>query len=194
MEIKIGIIKESELDIVYTSYYKFFEQLYGKNVWSKLTTKLIALGEGVPYIIELVDSNWERTINAVKSAYSELGCTMIGAYDSYNRLLALGRVKVGVPGNTKNAIVGEMIIVNEYLSAEKRTDLYGAMVQKVEELYTTSLEGVDMLTFEVPENDMPYATAVAEQGYEVMTEKGEGQVTDLYDKDLRQNKRRLKDH
>lgn len=186
MDIYIKFVQQYELDSIYLAYYNFFEKMYGKTLVGKLTKKNMQSGEEVSPLVAAVDSNYQRAISAVESVYGEVNYVMIGAYNFENQLLAVGRVKFGVPGNVCNAVMGEIIILDEQLPLSQRFDLYSVFIKNVEEMLSDPLSSIDVLTFEVPYGDYAYETAVMENGYNLSDDGTSKYMTSLYDKNLKE--------
>ncbi|MBE6155333.1 MAG: hypothetical protein E7164_01085 [Firmicutes bacterium] len=182
MEIYLKILQQEELEPVYLSYYKFFEKLFGKTNFSASTKKMLKAGGNPTPLTLIIDSNYNRTVNAIAMAYNELKCIMLGAYDMNSNLLAVGRVKLGVPNNENNALMGEIVLIEDNMANKQKEELYTSFIAEVENAIK-ELQNIEMLTFEVPKTNAEYMTAVGKMGYILEPVNG-GQITCLFDKHI----------
>lgn len=186
VDIYIKFVQPYELKSVYLAYYNFFEKMYGKSFIGMLTKNAMQSGEEVSPLLTKIDSNYQRTVSAVNSAYEKVNYVMLGAYNFEDQLLAVGRIKFGVPGNECNAIMGEIVILDEQMPLSQRVELYNAFIKNVETTLDAALSNVKILTFEVPYGDYAYETAVVESGYSLSDDGSSKYMTSLYDKNLKE--------
>jgi len=185
METELRIVQYAELGTLYLPYYRFFQKMYGKTVFARYIETLLEKGEKVPVIIGKLDDCYDKAVNAVNSVHHSFDNVMLGIYDLEGHLLAVGRIKLGLPSNKSNAIVGETIIIDENMTDAQKTELYASFIKGVEEA-VSGLKDIELLTFEVPKYDDAFETSVKELGYDLDEEDTRWQVTSLYDKNLRE--------
>ena len=186
MEIILNFVPHSEKEKLYLPYYRFFEKFYGKSIFSRYTKIALENGDVVSPFMRVIDSNFNYAVTAVDGAFNDLKSVMLGAYSPEEELLAIGRIIFGVPGNEANALVGEVILINDELTEAQRTDLYGAFISVVEKTVTEALKQIDLLTFEVPNYDAAFLTSIEELGYDIDEADSKKYLTCLFDKRIRE--------
>ena len=188
MNIQMLIIQKSDSIKLLVPYYNFFEKMYGKNFLAPFSKKTLSEGNTNSARLKLLDSNYVRAVRAVNSAYdstNEKSPIMLGAQAENGNILAVCRVFVGIPQNELNAVISDVILLDESLTQEERIDLYGAIIGKVETLVKDAFEKIEIVSFEVPLVDSEYFVAAEEMGYILDDHEASGYFTCLFDKKIR---------
>ena len=194
MELYLNFVPQSEGKLTYWSYYNFFENIHGANIFSYFSKRALMNGNKPSQFIQSFDTNYQYADEAINNAYNKDHWALMGLYTPNQELVAIGRVRFNVPANPDNALVGEVIIVNEMLPDNIKTEIYKEFVTQLEKSIGAALKSVSLLTFEVPAMDEAFMTSVEELGYDLAEEESFGHITYLYDKQIKEKSlRRVKE-
>lgn len=184
MYIKINDISEQYQNSVWLAYYKFFEKVYGKSLFSRTVKKAIINNVDISEFISSIDHNYRLTSDVLLDNKEIKNVVMLCIYDDCDNLIAIGRCK----DMQDSVLIGEVLLIDEPQKLYDKIDCYGEIIETIESYVKTNyLESV-VLTLEIPYCDNAYLYAAAQYGYDL--EKDEkSQLTGLFDKVIKDKKR-----
>lgn len=180
--------KENYQDVV-IKYYTFFEENFGKDILRKNTKKQLAK-ENYTNSLLLMDDNFKKTISVMFSIFDDENIKFLTIYNQNHQNLGYSRVNLCAGGNKDNAIVGE-IVLSEALDEQTKFMVYSAVINYLEKYMKAFSPETEILTFEVPQMDMPYINAITSYGYALANESNRDlnlAHTYLFDKNIREKK------
>ena len=180
--------KENYQDVV-IKYYTFFENNFGKDILRKNTKKKLAKGNYTNSLL-LMDDNFKKTISVMFSIFDDENIKFLTIYNQNHQNLGYSRVNLCAGGNKDNAIVGE-IVLSEALDEQSKFTIYSAVINYLEKYMKAFSPETEILTFEVPQLDMPYINAISSYGYALANESNKDlniAHTYLFDKNIREKK------
>lgn len=180
--------KENYQDVV-IKYYTFFEDNFGKDILRKNTKKQLAK-ENYTNSLLLMDDNFKKTISVMFSIFDDENIKFLTIYNQNHQNLGYSRVNLCAGGNKDNAIVGE-IVLSEALDEQSKFTIYSAVINYLEKYMKAFSPETEILTFEVPQLDMPYINAISSYGYALANESNKDlniAHTYLFDKNIREKK------
>lgn len=180
--------KENCQDVV-IKYYTFFEDNFGKDILRKNTKKQLAK-ENYTNSLLLMDDNFKKTISVMFSIFDDENIKFLTIYNQNHQNLGYSRVNLCAGGNKDNAIVGE-IVLSEALDEQSKFTIYSAVINYLEKYMKAFSPETEILTFEVPQLDMPYINAISSYGYALANESNKDlniAHTYLFDKNIREKK------
>lgn len=180
--------KENYQDVV-IKYYTFFEDNFGKDILRKNTKKQLAK-ENYTNSLLLMDDNFKKTISVMFSIFDDENIKFLTIYNQNHQNLGYSRVNLCAGGNKDNAIVGE-IVLSEALDEQSKFTIYSAVINYLEKYMKAFSPETEILTFEVPQLDMPYINAISSYGYALANESNKDlniAHTYLFDKNIREKR------
>lgn len=180
--------KENYQDVM-IKYYTFFESNFGKDILGR-NTKIQLAKENYTNSLLLIDENYKRTISVMFSIFNEENIRFLSIYNKNYQNIGYSRLNLCAGGNANNAIVGE-IVLSEALDEQTKCSIYSTLINYLEKYVKAFSPEIEVLTFEVPQMDMPYINAITTYGYTLANESNKDlniAHTYLFDKNIREKK------
>lgn len=179
--------KNIDFQDIMLKYYGFFENNFGKTILSSITKKHIIKNDFTSSIL-LHDDNYKKCVHAIYSVFENENIKFVSIFDQNHQNIGYSRVNFCANNDKSNTIIGEIILSDSFDDNQKYV-LYLQIIEYFENYIKVYNPDAELLTFEVPQKDLPYFNAVSDKGYKLMKETQQDiniSQTYLFDKQIRE--------